>query len=40
MKNYKHSQDWYVKVHNIIAGLGLIFGIIGFIVICGLLEAI
>lgn len=40
MKNYKHSKEWYIRVHNILAGVGLIFGSITFFIICGLLEAI
>lgn len=36
----KHSTNWYIKAHDILAGAGLVATIIGVIVACGLLEVL
>lgn len=36
----KHSANWYIKAHNILAGAGLVATIIGVIIACGLLEVL
>lgn len=36
----KHTQEWYVKMHNALAAIILIGGGIAFFIICGLLENI
>ena len=40
MKKYKYTQKWYENVHDTLAGLLLVGGIVVLILICGLLENI
>ena len=40
MNKYNHTQKWYENVHDTLAGLLLVGGIVVLILICGLLENI
>ena len=40
MKNYKHTQKWYEKTHDILAATLLIGGIFLLVITCSLLECI
>lgn len=39
MRKYKHDQQWYVDVHNTIAGCGLIVLMAVTFVVLGIMEA-
>lgn len=36
----KHNKQWYIDIHNTIAGVGLIALLLGVVIICGILETI
>lgn len=39
MRKYKHDKQWYVDIHNTIAGCGLILLMAMTFVVLGIMEA-